>query len=338
MRRACELEPANVQYLDTYSVLLSEVGPREEALAVLQRLVELAPDQGFEKYMYLGQLLEGDEAVSNIRKAVSLLEQQLADALERRASGANASGSGGAAGETGMREGDAAEARGDAGETDSEVEEEDEVDGAKRMLSDALCSLCEVLLCGASDPEQVAGECEEVLARARGVCPDTPEPLQKLAVLRLQQGRREEALDALRQSLATWYKPRRQPGDVGGAADPAEGGMVADESDEEELDEDYGELPPLGARLEVVKLLLELDDTTTAALDVAETCLLEDEDSVEATFLMAMVHHASGNLDEASTTLDEAFELAMHQGLAHGHVALEPLKELRAAIEESKAA
>jgi hypothetical protein len=44
-------------------------------LQELQKAVALSPDIGFEKYMYLGQLLQGEEAVAATQKGVELLQQ-----------------------------------------------------------------------------------------------------------------------------------------------------------------------------------------------------------------------------------------------------------------------
>jgi hypothetical protein len=44
-------------------------------LQELQRAVQLSPDTGFEKYMYLGQLLEGEEALAATQNGVELLQQ-----------------------------------------------------------------------------------------------------------------------------------------------------------------------------------------------------------------------------------------------------------------------
>ena len=39
--------------------------------------VELQPDDGFEKYMYLSQFLSGDEALQAARKGLDVLQRQL---------------------------------------------------------------------------------------------------------------------------------------------------------------------------------------------------------------------------------------------------------------------
>ena len=41
----------NAEYLDGYGAFLAECGPRAEAIAVLQRACDLAPNHGFEKFM-----------------------------------------------------------------------------------------------------------------------------------------------------------------------------------------------------------------------------------------------------------------------------------------------
>lgn len=43
--------------------------------------MQLSPDAGFEKYMYLGQLLEGEAALEATQRGVELL-QQVIETLE----------------------------------------------------------------------------------------------------------------------------------------------------------------------------------------------------------------------------------------------------------------
>jgi kinesin family protein 5 len=49
--------------------------PTGHCLQELRRAVALCPDQGFEKYMYLGQLLQGADALAATQKGVELLQQ-----------------------------------------------------------------------------------------------------------------------------------------------------------------------------------------------------------------------------------------------------------------------
>jgi hypothetical protein len=135
--------------------------------------------------------------------------------------------------------------------------------------------------------------------------PASPFRLQDLASLRQQQGKDEEALALLRQSLALWFKPAEdseeeeeeaEEGTAAGgdkaaaaaaeqqaaadkAAAKAELGAAAEASDDdseegseggEEMDEDYieDELPSYEFRFETAKLLLELDDSVDTATQV----------------------------------------------------------------------
>ena len=58
--------------------MLAETGDAQEAIAVLRTAVALSPDAGFEKYMYLGQLLAGAEGIAHLRQGVALLSEAAA--------------------------------------------------------------------------------------------------------------------------------------------------------------------------------------------------------------------------------------------------------------------
>ena len=119
----------------------------------------------------------------------------------------------------------------------------------------ACCALAEQLLATADDVAEVEDECDQLLRRAAESDPRSAEPLQVLASLRSQQGRAEEALEALRRSVATW-RSRRGGRDVDPDAD------LDDDADEDRADEHLGEYEvSYEFRFETAKLLLELDES-----------------------------------------------------------------------------
>ncbi|GBF92334.1 hypothetical protein Rsub_05536 [Raphidocelis subcapitata] len=335
LSEAAAREPGNPEALDAYGSLLAEVGRAEEAVEVLRSAVEASPDDGFEKYMYLGQLLEGEEALAATRRGVEVLSAA-ADAAPR-----------------------AAELR--------------------RQLCSALCSLAEMTMAAAEDPAEVGDEVGSLLERARAADAASPEPLQALASLRYEQGRQDEALSLLRQSLALWFKPEASEeeeeeedeqeeeetegeeeggggkggGAAGGEVDMADAGAAAaagkgggrgrgggggggggagggplrkprtmsedpgeDASGEEpgssgewedaeggsggegEEEEDDG-APSFEFRFEAAKLLLELDESTETAIQVLEGLIAENDAVPHVWHLLALAYYSGGALDEA---------------------------------------
>ena len=198
-----------------------------------------------------------------------------------------------------------------------------DADAEDRMCG-ACCALVEQLLATADDVEDVAEECDSLLRRASEADPSSAEPLQVMASLRSQQGRSEEALEALRQSIAQW-RSRRGGRDV----DP-------DAEDGEDMAEEHmGEYDvSFEFRFETAKLLLELDENTDEAIDVLEELLNERDDVVDVWHLLALANHGCCNFDKALELLNHAEQLNESQGGDEGVVA--DLMELRAAVTESK--
>lgn len=308
LRRACALVPDSADAWDAYGIALAEFGPNpDDAVKVLKRAAQLSPDLGYEKFMYLGQLLDdGEAAATCTRRGLALIEYQAAHGDE---------------------------------------------DASERMCG-ACCALAEQLMAIAEDVDDVADECDALLKRAAEADRASAEPLQVLASLRVLQGRNDEALEALRQSMAIWRGVRKST--TAGDDDDDTAG-----DDEDRATEFQGEYDvSFEFRFECAKLLLELDESTDAAMDVLEELLEERDDVADVWHLLALANHGCCEFDRALEMLDRAESLYARGGAGDGGGLLgdgeigdadggngtgladgvkADLAELRSAIEESKA-
>ena len=279
LRRACDLASTNADAQDAYGMALAEFGDPDDAIATLKKAALLRPNEGFEKFMYLGQLLDDAAAAATCtRQGLAIIEHQSS-----------------------------------LGDPD-----------ADERLCGAMCALVEQLLAAADDVEDVADECDGLLRRAAEADVTSAEPMQAMASLRSLQGRTEEALEALRRSVATWRSKR--------------GGRDVDPDDENDNDgaiEIEGEYEvSFEFRFETAKLLLELDENTEEAVMVLEELLNERDNVVDVWHLLALANHGACNFDRALELLDHADALNEKQGGAEHVVA--DLMELRSAVTESK--
>ena len=118
-------------------------------------------------------------------------------------------------------------------------------------------------------------------------------PEQAVASLRVEQGRPDEALAALQQSMALWYVPHPDStqGKEAAAGKVANGGNSGGKRAALTAEE----LPSYEFRLETVKLLLELEDTIETAAEVHREVLAEKTsvDVVCCLLLLATVRSPS---------------------------------------------
>ncbi|XP_071820950.1 uncharacterized protein [Apostichopus japonicus] len=75
-KKAIELDPRNLKALELYGDILAEEGEIEKAMECFNKAIEIEPNAGFAKYMYLGQLSEGLEAVKQYEKGVHIMEEE----------------------------------------------------------------------------------------------------------------------------------------------------------------------------------------------------------------------------------------------------------------------
>lgn len=173
-RQALGKQPRCLAALNGLADCLMSLGDRDAAMDALRRSIELSPEGNAERYMNLGQICEGADALQWLEAGVRILR------AERNAAGS-------ASGEradlhTGWRE-------------------------ATHALASALCSVAEVYLTDACDEPDAEEKCtsaaEEAVALVRPLGEQTlAEPYVTCASLRVSQQRGDEAKALLMEALA----------------------------------------------------------------------------------------------------------------------------------------
>lgn len=154
--------PDDVHVLDALGEIYYTMGDHDRAETLLCKSAELAPRGSYSKWMYLGQMYEGTDAVVAYKKGVELLTAQV-EALPVAAV---------------------------------------ERPRLARELSDAYCAVAELYmtdLCDEDDAEATANTCAERAVAADG---ENPEALRVLANVRLCQQRPTEAPPLLSRAVA----------------------------------------------------------------------------------------------------------------------------------------
>ena len=77
--RALEIDGDNVRALETSASLLLEMGNMDAARQCFGRAISVQPDSGHEKYMCMGQLLTGMDAIKCFQKGIELMQKLLAE-------------------------------------------------------------------------------------------------------------------------------------------------------------------------------------------------------------------------------------------------------------------
>lgn len=164
--RALDIEPDNVEVLEMAGAVYLETGETDKAKTCFETAVQLSPGQGYSKYMNLGQLLEGQEAVATYNKGIQLMVNQDAEQSQAAAS---------------------------INPCASPTE-----------ISTAYCSLAEIYLTDECFKDEAAVKCSECCQKAIEYDVTNPEAYQLMASCLLSQQNMDEARNMLDKSLELW--------------------------------------------------------------------------------------------------------------------------------------
>ncbi|KAF2019110.1 TPR-like protein [Aaosphaeria arxii CBS 175.79] len=234
-----------------------ELGDPEAAREAFLVAVALDGDgasDGAEKFLWLAQLNEegGAESVRWFEKGVEVLKREVGE-LEGRAAAKK------------------------AGEVADALEEK------KLKIANAMCGIAEVYMTDLSWEDEAEARCEAAVTEALFVAPESAEPLQTLASIRISQSRIDDAKAALKRSMELW----------------------------KELDPNDPRIPDYPTRISLSRLLLE-SEMEDEAIEVLERLVQENDSSVEAWYLggwclyLLADKQKAGGQGETATALQRA--------------------------------
>lgn len=205
-----------------------ELGDPEAARETFLAAIALDPEgehDGAEKFLWLAQLSEegGAESVRWFEKGIAVLKREM-DELQAKM----------------VKKTDAVEL----------LEEK------KQKAATALCGIAEVYMTDLSWEAEAETRCEAAVTEALLMAPESPEPLQTLASVRISQIRIDDAKAALARSISLW----------------------------KDLDPDDVKVPDYSTRISLSRLLMEAE-MEDEAIEVLERLIGENDGSVEAWYL-----------------------------------------------------
>uniref|UniRef100_UPI00358E591B uncharacterized protein isoform X1 n=2 Tax=Myxine glutinosa TaxID=7769 RepID=UPI00358E591B len=252
--RALEMAPDDPQVLDIAGSLYAELGLEDKARSCLLHAIDVTPDKGHAKYMYLGQLSSAQEAVVLFSKGVELMQRSLVSQSTRGA-----------------------------------CVFPDKENVTPQEVSSAYCSIAEIYLTDLCIQEEAAERCKEALDKALETCPNNVEALQLMASFLISSEKPQEGKRFLMQSLEVWL-----PGLIQKNTSQEQSEVAGEDNQEwediEEEDEDILQnLPAYELRITTAKLLLEIEEFTLA-VGVLERLLEEQDDVVQVWYLLGWVN------------------------------------------------
>lgn len=314
---ALATKPDDVQVLDAAGEIAYLLGDHDRAEELLCRSAELAPSSGYSKWMYLGQLYEGAEAVVAYQKGVQLLQATI-----------------------------------DAAPVDAP-----EKARYRRELSDAFCAVSEIYmtdLCDEDDAEATALACAQKAVEADG---ENPEAHRVFANVKMCQKDNKAALPHLQKAVALCEacypdEGEEEDDDEEDGDDDEEGGKASSSGAAGKKKKDAGgtkatatlkaaaaaaaasakalssmssddleatvaaaaaaadktaSLPPYDARKELAKACMELE-LYADALTMLGRLSDEDEADMEVRYLTGEAFYFSGDKEAAMEVLNQADE------------------------------
>ncbi|XP_048008327.1 probable assembly chaperone of rpl4 isoform X1 [Megalobrama amblycephala] len=236
-QRALDIEPTNLTILDMLGNICAELGDVEKAKQVYLKAVELSPEEGHSKYMYLGQIHTGMEAVQYFSKGTEVM----LNTMDKHTNEASAFGAAAFPSEGAV---------------------------TKKEVSVAFCSIAEIFFTDLCMEEGAADRCKEAIDKALLYDEHNPEALQLMASYLFSIEKTEEGREYLKKSVSSWL-PSLQKKEESSAS--------AAHDMEEEENQTKSNIPPYESRITTAKLLIEAEEYEMATEVLEDLLEEDDE-------------------------------------------------------------
>ncbi|EGG16638.1 hypothetical protein DFA_07616 [Cavenderia fasciculata] len=293
--RALKMQPKDTTIMDALGELCIEIGLFDKATKHFVNSIKTNPNDSYTKYMNLGQLLGGQEAIKSYTKAIELMELQLQSIMSqmtpeqlKKLEESYQKLHNQKKQQQQEEEEEGQEEEGDEEQEDmmddeeevveEEQEEEEPVLFLKDQLSSALCSLAELYLTDECFDDNAEMECEKNLRKAIGYAPYSPEPYSLLGSMKISQCKNEEALELISHSYTIW------------------------------ADYEIEDLPSLEYRFGIAQMFVELDQNRIAVV-ILESIVNQQDNIAEIWYTLGMVYHNLKEDRSAQDCLETALKL-----------------------------
>jgi tetratricopeptide (TPR) repeat protein len=182
-QRALDLEPQNVRTLEMLGFLRLQCGDLDESRKHFSKAIALDPEKGHSKYMYIGQLSTGLEAIEFYSKGIRIMKNALSSKDQELATVAS-----------------------DAAAT--EVKTKSEV--SCRDISSAYCAIAELYLTDACFEDDAEVKCRENIDLAVEADATNAEAYQTLASFCLCKEDTQQANEAIEKGFSLWLPQLRE--------------------------------------------------------------------------------------------------------------------------------
>ncbi|KAJ3088197.1 hypothetical protein HK102_009327 [Quaeritorhiza haematococci] len=221
------------------------------------KAAEMEGEKGFGKFLYLGQLSMGFEAVGFYERGCRILQGEILE-MEKKGQQGGASGS----------------------------ETVDESALLRKQFSSALCSLVEIFMTDCCEEPDAEARCEAYISEAIKVNPNDPEVYQTLASIRISQSRPDDAKAAATHAMDLWWVEPTSTTTQQQQASPSSSTPATPNP----INPVY---PPYSVRMSLSKLLIELG-LYERAMQVLKTLQQEDDEDADLWYVYGWCYYLLG--------------------------------------------